>query len=76
MEALNAAIAADRTLGDQFRVGHSFVTPLGAPGPAEPDWRAWYAETVDTEIGPLLREYWYDRPEEAEAQIKKLHVGA
>ena len=76
MEALNAAIAADRALGDQFRVGHSFVTPLGAPGPADPDWRAWYAETVDTEIGPLLREYWYDRPEEAEAQIKKLHVGA
>lgn len=76
MGALNAAIAADRTLGDQFRVGHSFVTPLGAPGPAGEDWRAWFAETVDTEIGPLLREYWYDRPEEAEAQIKKLHVGA
>lgn len=76
MGALNAAIAADRTLGDQFCVGHSFVTPLGAPGPAEEDWRAWFAETVDTEIGPLLHEYWYDRPEEAEAQIKKLHVGA
>ncbi|MGI4746200.1 MAG: McrB family protein [Janthinobacterium lividum] len=76
IDALNAAIATDRTLGDQFRVGHSFVTPLGAPGPAEEDWRVWYAETVDTEIGPLLREYWYDRPEEAEAQIKKLHIGA
>ena len=51
MGALNAAIAADRTLGDQFRVGHSFVTPLSAPGPGEEDWWAWFAETVDTEIG-------------------------
>ena len=76
MDALNATIAADRTLGEQFRVGHSFVTPLSAPGPTENHWRAWYAETVDTEIGPLLREYWYDRPEEAEAQVRKLHIGA
>jgi 5-methylcytosine-specific restriction enzyme B len=71
---LNATIAADRTLGDQFRVGHSFVTPNAAPGAAASDWWRWFEETIDTEIGPLLREYWYDRPEEAETQIKKLHV--
>lgn len=72
---LNDAIAADRTLGDQFRVGHSFVTPLAAPGPSDQDWQQWFIETIDTEVGPLLREYWYDRPEQAENYIGKLRAG-
>lgn len=76
LNSLNGAIAEDRSLGEQFRVGHSFVTPLASPGASAEHWRNWYTETVETEIAPLLREYWYDRPEEAEAQIKQLHVGA
>jgi len=75
MGSLNDDVAADRALGDQFRVGHSFVTPLSAPGPGEEDWRHWFLETLDTEIAPLLREYWYDRPEEAEGQIGKMRAG-
>jgi 5-methylcytosine-specific restriction protein B len=72
---LNDAILDDRTLGEQFQVGHSFVTPLAAPGPADADWRDWFIETVGTEVGPLLREYWYDRPDEAENHISKLQAG-
>lgn len=74
MVALNNAIADERTLGVQFQVGHSFVTPISAPGSTEEAWRSWYSETVDTEIAPLLREYWYDDIAAAEVQIKKLRI--
>ena len=26
----------------------------------------WYESVVETQIAPLLREYWFDRPERAE----------
>jgi len=75
MRALNAEIEADRALGPQFRVGHSFVTPpealTGAP-PAR--WRAWFDDVVQTEITPLLTEYWYDNPERAAEQAQTLRL--
>ena len=59
--ALNAEIAAAITLGPQFRIGHSYVTPdTDAP---ITDGLAWFRARVETEIGPLLDEYWYDKPE-------------
>ena len=71
MEALNGVIAGDRALGEQFCVGHSFVTPLTGSAPG--DAKAWFAQVVETEIGPLLEEYWYDAPEKArEARAKLL----
>ena len=68
MQALNAAIAADRALGAQFQIGHSYVTPH------EPvhDAQAWFAEVVQSEIGPLLHEYWFDTPERADEAIAQL----
>lgn len=74
VSALNVAIAGDRSLGMEFQVGHSFVTPVGLPSFSPQDWRTWYAETVETEIKPLLLEYWYDNRKEAEAQVAKLHL--
>jgi 5-methylcytosine-specific restriction protein B len=74
-QTLNAAITSDRTLGEQFQVGHSFITPLSAPGPSDDDWQEWYREVVRTEVSPLLREYWYDRQDEAENHIAKLTAG-
>ena len=74
-QGLNAAIAEDKTLGEQFRIGHSFVTPLGTPGTSDADWAEWYRDVVRAEVAPLLREYWYDRPGEAEHQIAKLGPG-
>jgi 5-methylcytosine-specific restriction protein B len=63
LNQLNATIAADTTLGRQFRVGHSYVTPtqMLAPGTA----RTWFKQTVATEIRPLLDEYWFDALEKA-----------
>ncbi len=72
---VNAAIAGDKTLGEQFQIGHSFVTPLGAPGPSDTHWADWYRDVVRAEVAPLLEEYWYDRPEEAKSQIAILQEG-
>jgi len=59
--ALNAEIAAAASLGPQFRVGHSYVTP--DIDETVRDGPAWFRAKVETEIGPLLDEYWYDSPE-------------
>jgi 5-methylcytosine-specific restriction enzyme B len=71
--ALNAEITAAITLGPQFRIGHSYVTP-DSDDPIS-DGRAWFRARVETEIGPLLDEYWYDAPETAKAARVKLLAG-
>lgn len=58
INALNEAIAADRNLGRQFRIGHSLVTPT--PGASIEDQDEWFTQVVETEIVPLLHEYWFD----------------
>jgi len=69
MTELNNRIETDPQLGKQFKIGHSYVTPvqrLEAEGT-----RNWFAQIVETEIGPLLEEYWFDAPEKArEARIR------
>ena len=64
MTALNNRIAAHPSLGLQFRVGHSYVTPI--PGTQIDNPTEWFRDVVDTEIGPLLDEYWFDNVSEAE----------
>ena len=56
--ALNEQIAADRSLGPQFRVGHAVVTP--SPETSIDNPTEWFRQVVETEIGPLLDEYWFD----------------
>jgi 5-methylcytosine-specific restriction protein B len=71
IDALNSDIASATSLGPQFRIGHSYVTP--GTDETVSDTRAWFRARVETEIGPLLDEYWYDNPERArEAQAKLL----
>ena len=70
---LNAAIAADSRLGKAFRIGHSYVTPTQSlEGRSSRDW---FAEVVASELKPLLQEYWFDAPEEAERQAAALLEG-
>ena len=61
--ALNERITDDRSLGPQFRIGHSYVTPT--PGTRIDDPVEWFTQVVETEIGPLLDEYWFDNASEA-----------
>lgn len=69
MTRLNAGITADRTtLGPGFEVGHSFFCPR--PGETADD--AWFLGVVESEVAPLLREYWFDDPDRADAQVRAL----
>lgn len=71
MTALNDEIASDRTLGPQFRIGHSYITPT------EPldDAKGWFRDVIETEIGPLLDEYWFDAPHRATEAMARLRDG-
>jgi 5-methylcytosine-specific restriction protein B len=70
---LNDQIAAEPRLGKQFRIGHSYVTP---PERLEPgQTKRWFTYVVETEIGPLLQEYWFDAPLEAERACHQLLQG-
>ena len=67
MGELNASIADDRVnLGAGFRIGHSFFTKAG-----EMD-EAWLKMVVETEIRPLLEEYWFDDPDKARQWSERL----
>lgn len=70
---LNAEITASKSLGPQFRIGHSYVTPDIEE--TVRDGRAWFRAKVDTEIGPQLDEYWYDASDTAKAARTKLLAG-
>ncbi len=68
--ALNETIAADPNLGPDFEIGHSFLTP--AETQASP--RDWFAGVIETEIGPLLREYWFDSRDAAVKALEDLRA--
>ena len=58
--ALNDEISNDPGLGAQYRIGHSFITPTESL-PDGDIWN-WFCQVVETEIGPLLDELWFDNP--------------
>jgi 5-methylcytosine-specific restriction protein B len=68
--ALNTKIAEDTQLGPAFRIGHSFFCPAGKDF-SELD-EGWYRDVVETEIGPLLGEYWHDSPDKAASAVEQL----
>ena len=70
---LNVQISEDSRLGNQFCVGHSYVTPSHRLEPD--DTRLWFDQVVKTEIGPLLEEYWFDSPSSASQASKQLLDG-
>jgi 5-methylcytosine-specific restriction protein B len=71
--SLNETIANDESLGPQFRIGHSYFTPPA--GARISDTRTWFLQVVETEIGPLLEEYWFDAMPRARAEGQKLVEG-
>lgn len=68
IDGLNEEIRADPSLGKNFVIGHSFVTPVDVVD----DAGAWFHEQVETSIRPLLHEYWFDAPDRAEAAADRL----
>ena len=73
VQHLNDQIRADRNLGRHFCVGHSFITP--AEPLASGTTREWFRNVVETEIGPLLQEYWFDDPKKADDAARELVKG-
>ncbi|HMP71575.1 MAG TPA: AAA family ATPase, partial [Pirellulaceae bacterium] len=73
LRTLNNEISTDTGLGPQFQVGHSYVTPpFGIP--IKDPWE-WFRQVVETEIGPLIDEYWFDSLEKSLAAKKRLLEG-
>lgn len=68
MEDLNDAIMDDETLGEGFRIGHSYFCNLNE----EEDVEEKLNYIVEYEIIPLLKEYWFDEPDKVEEWSKNL----
>jgi MoxR-like ATPase len=66
---LNETIEKDRALGEGFSIGHSFFCPDDQQGRAD---EQWYRRVIETEIEPLINEYWFDKPDRAQELIKAL----
>ncbi len=66
LSELNERIREDKDLGPGFQIGHSYFVP------EESADEQWYLGIVDTQIAPLLREYWFDRPEQVDGLVEDL----
>jgi len=67
MRELNDRIRSEKTrLGEGFEIGHSFFCPQDTDDSLD---LKWYRSIVDTEIAPLVREYWFDDPDTANKLI-------
>lgn len=70
LSSLNEDIAKDTSnLGLGFCIGHSFFCSDGSSSPLD---ESWYRRVIRTEIAPLLREYWFDDLNRADAAIERL----
>ena len=72
MCALNEQIGNDSQLGRGFQIGHSFFCPPNRESDFSHLTDAWYRAVVETEIVPLLEEYWYDSTEKVDAARNEL----
>ena len=70
INALNEELAQDSSLGSQYKIGHSYITPSQTTSILNPI--EWFRQIVETEIYPLLREYWFDDAEKASEAKDKL----
>ena len=65
-------IKTDKNLGDGFQIGHSyFCEPDNMSGDEN-----WYRFVIENEIGPLLKEYWFDNIEIAENHEQNYWIDA
>lgn len=72
MGALNKEIASDKkNLGQGYEIGHSFFCPPESVKTLDVDW---YNSVINSEVAPLLREYWFDDPDTVEGIIKDLRI--
>ena len=56
VESLNSTISTDESLGDGFRIGHSYFCT------DDEVTDEWLKFVVEYEVIPLIKEYWFDEP--------------
>ena len=66
VEKLNAAIAADESLGEGFCIGHSYFCNVKKATDQA------LSAIVEFELIPLLKEYWFDEPVKVKDWISNL----
>lgn len=70
MTDLNRVVEKDATnLGAGFCIGHSYFCTVPADTPPDEDW---YQRIIRAEIAPLVQEYWFDNPQQADQLIARL----
>ena len=69
ISVINDRIREDKDLGPGFEIGHSYFVPSGDEDSLD---EHWFRTIVETQIEPLLREYWFDRPEIVDAMLETL----
>jgi len=72
MSELNRGITTDSLLGENYQVGHSYFCPKGNDFSGLN--REWYEGVIETEIVPLLKEYWFDNQQKAEEAKRRLLI--
>lgn len=70
MSELNQSIADDESLGENYMIGHSYFCP-NDPDLSSKD-RGWYDGIIETEIIPLLKEYWFDDKDQQKSARERL----
>jgi hypothetical protein len=69
MTVLNEAIALDaKNLGHGYQIGHSYFCPRNGIKPDE----GWYRRVIESEIVPLIQEYWFDNEQKVKEQQSAL----
>ena len=69
IESLNAIIRNQkRDLGPGFQIGHSYFCANHIINSSDD----WYEDVVNTEIKPLLEEYWFDDPDYVDNLVSDL----
>ena len=56
VESLNNTISSDESLGEGFRIGHSYFCTDGEITDE------WLKSVVEYQVIPLIKEYWFDEP--------------
>ena len=74
-QALNKEISSDTSnLGPGFCIGHSYFCLKGEI--SSNDAEVWFNQIIETEVAPLLREYYFDDPEKADNAVNVLKEAA
>ena len=73
IEEVNQLIRDDFNLGDDYLIGHSFVTPRRKLADSSFDaTMEWFNQVVASDLKPLIGEYWFDNPAKREQALNVL----